>query len=293
MKYSAEEKIIEDEESDEDEMVKRSVAERRQQIEKRLSVERQIPASTQKKEIVEEITTIKRHSLIEDKKASHEAEILAQTPSESVIKPVVLPEPVIKLKSGNLKDVSDLDKAEFDRELKDKFKSTVKGLEDDFEEIVQESKIDSKIHYDSTVTEKTQKEVDGDVITTTITTTKTTTIADQEPQIVTFTATDLTRDGESLLEKLHRDEVEKEADVARKTTTFVQDKVTIEPKLAEHIESSSRFVDDLIGDAAQTVDMIKQRDLASTTKILTEENITEKISRDLAQDVSIEKGKLG
>lgn len=265
MKYSAEEKIIEDEESEEDETVKRSVAERREKIEKRLSVERQIPASTQKKEIVEEITTIKRHSLIEDKKAKHEEEILAQTPIENVIKAVELPEPVLKLKSGTLKD--DVDKAEFDRELMDKFKNR-----DDFDEIAS-----SKIHYDTTVTEKTQK--DGDVITTTVTTTKTTTFVDQEPHVVTFTATDISRD--DLQEKLLRDD-----DVVRKTT-IIQEKVIIEPQLAEKIESSSRFVDDLIGDAAQTVDMIKQRD-QEYTKILTDERVTEKNRHD---DICIESGK--
>ncbi|XP_055685331.1 ankyrin-3-like isoform X6 [Lutzomyia longipalpis] len=283
MKYSAEEKIIEDEESEEDETVKRSVAERRQKIEKRLSVERQIPASTQKKEIVEEITTIKRHSLIEDKKAKHEEEIMAHTPVENVIKAVDLPEPVLKLKSGNLKEGNDIDKAEFDRELKDKFKSTAR---DDFDDGV-----DSKIHYDSTVTEKTQKEVDGGVVTTTITTTKTTTIVDQEPQIVTFTATDISRDGskrDSLQEKLLRDELERD-DVMRKTT-IIREKVTIEPQLAEKIETSSRFVDDLIGDAAQTVDMIKQRDLAGEyTKILTDECVKEKDKHDVIEDVCIER----
>ncbi|XP_059619799.1 microtubule-associated protein futsch-like, partial [Phlebotomus argentipes] len=261
MKYSAEEKIIEDEESEEDEVVKRSVAERRQQIEKRLSVERQIPASTQKKEIVEEITTIKRHSLIEDKKARHEEEILAQTPVENVIKPVALPEPVLKLKSGNLKEGSDLDKTEFDRELKDKFKSTGKSVEEDFEELV-----DSKIHIDSKVTEKTVTDRDGDVITTCITTTKTTTIVDEEPQIVTFTATD------SLQDKLRREELEKEASVPRKTTF-------VEPQLAEKIETSSRFVDDLIGDAAETVDAIKRRDHG--TKIVTEEVCIERAANDI------------
>lgn len=64
-KYSAEEKEIQDSESDE-EAAKKTVAERREKIVKRLSSERQIAPSSQKKEIKEEIVTIKRQSLIED-----------------------------------------------------------------------------------------------------------------------------------------------------------------------------------------------------------------------------------
>lgn len=46
--------------------------ERRQEIEKRLSAEREIPASSQRVEIVQEITEIKRHSVVEDKIAEVE-----------------------------------------------------------------------------------------------------------------------------------------------------------------------------------------------------------------------------
>ncbi|CAH1973765.1 unnamed protein product [Acanthoscelides obtectus] len=66
-KYSAEEKVIESPEEEEDEPFDKPVAERREKIEKRLSAERTIPASSQRKEIVQEITTIKQERLVEDK----------------------------------------------------------------------------------------------------------------------------------------------------------------------------------------------------------------------------------
>lgn len=68
-KYSAEEKVVREEES-EDEDFQRSVSERRDEIQKRLT--RTIPASAQRVEIVEEITNIKRQSLVEDKIAEVE-----------------------------------------------------------------------------------------------------------------------------------------------------------------------------------------------------------------------------
>ncbi|KAB0792252.1 hypothetical protein PPYR_14211 [Photinus pyralis] len=70
-KYSAEEKLI-DETSDDDENFKKTVSERRNIIEKRLSAERAIPASSQRAEIVQEISTIKRQSMVEDKIAEVE-----------------------------------------------------------------------------------------------------------------------------------------------------------------------------------------------------------------------------
>lgn len=169
LKYSAEEKIVEDsDESEEDETIKKSVAQRREQIQKRLSIERQIPASTQKKEIVQEITEIKRQSLIEDKKAMHEEEIIMHAPTDNIIKSTSIPEQIIKLKS-NIKEGADVSKDEFDKELQDKFKTAIKGM-DEFEhkasdelqshihQTVQiessKSQTDSKIYYDSTRTEK-------------------------------------------------------------------------------------------------------------------------------------------
>lgn len=160
------------EESEEDENIKKSVAERREQIQKRLSIERQIPASTQKKEIVQEITEIKRQSLIEDKKALHEEEIIMHAPTDNIIKSTSIPEQIMKLKS-NIKETVDVSKTEFDKELQDKFKTAIKGIED-FEhkasddvttELPQTVQIeslesDSKIYYDSTNTEKSSTGVD-------------------------------------------------------------------------------------------------------------------------------------
>ena len=75
-KYSAEEKEV-PELSDEEEDFNKSVSERRQAIEQRLH--RTIPASSQRQEIVEEITTIKRQSLVEDKIAGVDLKRKSQT----------------------------------------------------------------------------------------------------------------------------------------------------------------------------------------------------------------------
>lgn len=168
LKYSAEEKIVEDSESeDDDQLAKRSVAERREQIQKRLSIERQIPASTQKREIVQEITEIKRQSLIEDKKAMHEEEIIMRAPTDNIIKSASIPEPVIKLKSTKKDGGSDVSKTEFDKELQDKFRTTVKVV-DHAAPIVREEQtdrsIDTKIEYDSTVTEKEFKDLEDEIV---------------------------------------------------------------------------------------------------------------------------------
>lgn len=66
-KYSAEEKLVEEEPSDDEEDFSKTVTERREQIVKRLSADRAIPASSQRVEIVQEISSIKRQSLVEDK----------------------------------------------------------------------------------------------------------------------------------------------------------------------------------------------------------------------------------
>nr|XP_029733438.1 ankyrin-2-like [Aedes albopictus] len=129
-KYSVEEKRVEESEESEEETIKKTVAERRKQIEKRLSADRSIPASMQKKEIVEEIITIKRSSMIDDTRAKHEEEILMQKPIDNTYKSSVIPEPVVKLKTTHLKDGSSVPKDEFDKELQDKFKATLKNVED-------------------------------------------------------------------------------------------------------------------------------------------------------------------
>lgn len=86
-KYSAEEKAVET--SDEEDFNK-TVTERREQIEKRLSAI--IPASTQRVEIVQEITSIKQQSLVEDKIAEVEKVVLVQPPNKSTptepVKPI-------------------------------------------------------------------------------------------------------------------------------------------------------------------------------------------------------------
>lgn len=121
-KYSAEEKVIESE--DEEEAAKRTVAERREKIEKRLSGEQKAPPSTQKKEIVEEIITVKRQSLIDDARAKHEDEILMQKPIDNSYKSAVVPEQVVKLKTTS-HDSSSIDKSDFEKELQDKFQKTL------------------------------------------------------------------------------------------------------------------------------------------------------------------------
>lgn len=137
------------------------MAERREQIQKRLSIERQIPASSQKKEIVQEIVEIKRQSLIEDKKALHEEEIIMRAPTDNIFKASAIPEPIIKLKSARKDGPVDLRKAEFDKELQEKIKTSIKGIDefehkiDDVQRVMFET--DTKIEYDSTVTEKSLK----------------------------------------------------------------------------------------------------------------------------------------
>lgn len=156
LKYSAEEKIVEDSDGEsQDEGVKKSVAERREQIQKRLSIERQIPASTQQKEIVQEVVELKRRSLIEDKKALHEEEIIMHAPTDNIIKSATIPDPVIKLKS-TINDEIDVTKTDFDKELEGKIKTTLKNVES-FEhkpsdEVV--TAVQEKIQIDSIATEK-------------------------------------------------------------------------------------------------------------------------------------------
>ncbi|XP_017121402.1 ankyrin-2 isoform X29 [Drosophila elegans] len=174
VKYSAEEKEVEESESDE-EAAKRTVAERREKIVKRLSVERSIPASTQKREINREITEIKRKSLIEDKKAHHESEILMQLPADNVIiKTTTVPDQVIKMKMGKM-DSTEVSKSEFDKELTHKFKTSGRSSEEED----QPSSPDQtdKIVQDISAAEK--KEKDG------VTFSRVTTITRQEARDIT------------------------------------------------------------------------------------------------------------
>lgn len=120
---------MEESESDE-EITKRTVAERREKIVKRLSIERQIPASSQKKEISREISEIKRKSLIEDKKAIHESEIMMQLPTDNIVKSTVAPDQVMKMKKGKMDSV-EISKSDFDKELTHKLKASGRSSEEE------------------------------------------------------------------------------------------------------------------------------------------------------------------
>ncbi|CAG9840373.1 unnamed protein product [Diabrotica balteata] len=93
-KYSAEEKVVvKSDEDEEDEQFDKPVAERREKIEKRLSAERSIPASSQRREIVQEITTIKQQSLVEDKLAEVKEKIKTEeTTKTTVTKTTISPD---------------------------------------------------------------------------------------------------------------------------------------------------------------------------------------------------------
>lgn len=239
LKYSAEEKIVEDsEESEEDETVKKSVAERREQIQKRLSIERQIPASTQKKEIVQEITAIKRQSLIEDKKALHEEEIIMHAPTDNIIKSTSIPEQIIKLKS-TVFESPDVSKTDFDKELQDKFKSTIKGIEDfehktsdDLQTQIHQhtveiesskSHVDSKIHIDHMTTEKSSS---PDKYTQELITEKTR-IADE-----TSEAKDSVKKIVTKIESTPSNEFVKTVEETAKQTSDIDQKILIDNKLS-------------------------------------------------------------
>lgn len=157
LKYSVEEKIVEKSESEEESdetTVRKTVAQRRTQIQKRLSTEKTKP-SEQKKEIQEEIVEIKRRSLIEETKSKHEEEILMQKPTDNSYKTTSsgIPEPVARLKTSTSKDGSMISKTEFDQELQDKFKTTLKDV-DLFEHVPQPSTTVYQTSVESTDSEK-------------------------------------------------------------------------------------------------------------------------------------------
>lgn len=81
----------------------------------------------------------------------HEEEIIMQAPTDNIIKSATIPEPVIKLKSSVNEEI-DVSKSDFDKELQNKLKTTLKGV-DSFEHQPQPS-IDEKIQLDTAVTEK-------------------------------------------------------------------------------------------------------------------------------------------
>lgn len=71
---------------EEEEPFKMSVQEKRQEIEKRLSEERKIPASLQRQEIVQEISSIKRQSLVEEKLKDGDFDKTTEKPEKEPIK---------------------------------------------------------------------------------------------------------------------------------------------------------------------------------------------------------------
>nr|XP_036220006.1 ankyrin-3 isoform X16 [Bactrocera oleae] len=164
VKYSAEEKEVEESESEE-EITKRTVAERREKIVKRLSIERQIPASSQKKEISREISEIKRKSLIEDKKAIHESEIMMQLPTDNIVKSTVAPDQVMKMKMGKM-DSAEISKSDFDKELTHKLKTSGRSSEEE-DSITEYKNVEDdenlKVVQDISGVEKSKKRQDSPI----------------------------------------------------------------------------------------------------------------------------------
>ncbi|KRF99222.1 uncharacterized protein Dwil_GK24236 [Drosophila willistoni] len=233
VKYSAEEKEVEESESDE-EQAKRTVAERREKIVKRLSMERSIPASTQKKEITKEITEIKRKSLIEDKKAIHESEILMQLPADNVIiKGATVPEQVIKMKMGKM-DSMDVSKSEFDKELTHKFRSSGRSSEE--EEISTTDKVD-KIVQDISTAEKNEKK-DG------VTSSRVTSITRQE-------ARDMTED---FLEMEKRSQLP----AVPSTETVIHEKFVEEVKEKEKTSPMASVPQETIKEVEQVISVVTE-----------------------------------
>ncbi|ALC43368.1 maker663, partial [Drosophila busckii] len=267
VKYSAEEKEVEESESDE-EQAKRTVAERREKIVKRLSVERSIPASTQKKEITREITEIKRKSLIEDKKAHHESEILMQLPADNVIiKTATVPEQVIKMKMGKM-DSTEISKSDFDKELTHKLKTSGRSSEE--EEQDQPDKVD-KIIKDISSAEKTEKkDIAG--------TSRQTTITRQE-------AKDMTED---FLEFEKRSQLPSSQE--KKSPTMPQESIKqVEQVISEVTETASKKVESIISNFEQGKEQLQQKSSEITTETT---KISETIkSLQQAQSTSSESSK--
>ncbi|KAL7733475.1 hypothetical protein ACLKA6_004947 [Drosophila palustris] len=267
VKYSAEEKEIEESESDE-EQAKRTVAERREKIVKRLSMERSIPASTQKKEITREITEIKRKSLIEDKKAHHESEILMQLPADNVIiKTAAVPEQVIKMKMGKL-DSTEVSKTDFDKELTHKLRTSGRSSEE--EEQSSPDKVD-KIIQDISTAEKTSKD--------TATTSRMASITRQE-------AKDMTEDflefekrsqlpAETTTTTVHEKFVEEFKEKTSPMSTMPQETIKeVEQVISEVTETASKKVENIIS----SFESGKQEIQEKTTEIVSE---TTKVSETI------------
>jgi ribosomal protein L31 len=260
-KYSAEEKVVE---SDEDEATKRSVAEVREKIQKRLSGEQKFIPSNQQKEIVEEIITIKRQSMIEDKVAQLEDDFLMQKPVDNSYKSAVLPEQVIKMKTTS-HDSTAVDKHEFEKELQDKFSKTLGDVEK-FEHKYEDKTI--PITQDFLAMERQMSVPDRSVQTVTKTTTVTSdqgTNGRQESPAVT------------------------KREVITTTTTYTSsdDGVTKQTKTQQVYDDETEFerelmdpsmVDDILEEARQKADSLQSKVITNTTTTVqpgdTKETIT-------------------
>lgn len=271
-KYSAEEKVIESEE-DEEENAKRTVTERREKIVKRLSGEQKAPPSTQKKEIVEEIITIKRQSLIDDARAKHEDEILMQKPVDNSYKSAVVNEQVVKLKTAS-HDSASLDKSEFDKELQDKFSRTL-GDVDKFEHKYTHEA--SPITQNFLASEVQQTSYDKSFPEKSVTTTK-----------VTKTTTIIKGDTNGKFSSEERDDspIVKKREVVSTTFTdedgYVRESKTVFDDADAEFERIEREVmdpqdvDDILEEARQKADSIQSQVITKTKKIPgeTKETIT-------------------
>lgn len=258
-KYSAEEKVVDSE--NEDEAAKRTVAERRERIEKRLSGEVKQAPSVQRKEIVEEIITIKRQSLIEDTRAKLEDEILMQQPVDNTYKSAVIPEQIVKLKTTS-HDSASIDKNDFERELQDKFQKTLGDVEK-FEHKFTHEAIPSTQDFLSSEIQYTTYEKDAPEKTVT-TVTKTTTITESIPSDF-----ENGRQESPIVKK--REVVTTTTTVSGQTTKNIFDQgddVTEEEfeRLEREVMDPSE-VDDILEEARQKADNI-QSQVTTTTTVL-------------------------
>ncbi|XP_012159402.1 ankyrin-2 isoform X2 [Ceratitis capitata] len=264
VKYSAEEKDVEESESDE-EITKRTVAERREKIVKRLSIERQIPASTQKKEISREISEIKRKSLIEDKKAIHESEIMMQLPTDNIVKSTVAPDQVMKMKMGKM-DSAEISKSDFDKELTHKLKTSGRSSEE--EDSTPDSKDDenTKIVKDISAVEKSKKTQYSPI----------TTEQDATKQLT-----------EDFLNAEKQTQLPVDVTISEKFVEEVKEK---EMKISEAVEKSSQKVEKIISvfeSGKQEEDVQTDKDSTSSKTSVTTETI-QTISDEKAKGSSIE-----
>jgi len=264
-KYSAEEKVVESEE-DEIEAAKRTVAERREKIEKRLSGEQKHFPSIQQQEIVEEIITIKRQSLIEDTRAKHEDEILMQKPVDNSYKSSTVPEQVVKLKTTS-HDSTSVDKSEFDKELHDKFQKTLGDVEK-FEHKFAHEAIPITMDFLASEIQQSAFEKDSDEKNITMVS-KTTTITETIPNEV------LEKDSreESPFVKKHEiitttTTTRGDGDFVKQTTTHIYDQsdnITEEFENIEREVLDPTLVDEILEEARKKADNIQSQVVTNTT----------------------------